>query len=860
MGAGLGLILLACVGWGLRICRDPERQVAAAKWLAGRLQERVAGQHVHHMTADVEVTPSTAAMAATVTLTVSSQSPGRRHYYFLLSPGVRLHEVSAAGQQCGVFRLWLLTRVTVPGSVDGAAPFPLTFRYSGDPTRGRGSVASGYLDADGALLQADAFWYPMDAQGFFDVDLTVRLPAGLTLVTSGDVGTDAVEGATRTVRQTWPRPLAGLALVAGRFVEAGLDRGDQTYRVYVPEAQTLQTEPLLAAMAESDALLSDLYGPSGFRRHVLVILPRGYRAFNDGSGLMGVPPRYLRWGDYGYRTIAHEIAHQWWGAVVAERWLDAGDGGEWFVEGFAEMSALLALERRFGGDALVLAMAGELFPPDAHESIAAMSVIDNVVDERNAQWTIYNKGPAVALLLRYTLGEETFARVCRRFCEEYRYRPVSVDDFARVAASVSGKNLDVFFARWVRGTALVDFAVEAGGAPGSAVVRNVGDVAAHAPIHVGVVQPERRLLFAVEPVELGRAQPDVLATPGTRLIVDPFLLWPDVVRSNNEWPARFPLRREVPAPRGGRSATVRGFPFDWEPYEVVIHGGGEPPLRYTFARGLTGPPLWWPDGNRVLVSVAADTADREPELFMLDAHESVQSPPGTVPGPRRVGVGREPVILDAHSEAILSVVDGRIVRQRLGAGAKRHRTMRGWRLRAPRVSPDGARVLCSAYRRGRSVLWVWDAYRPGAARQLLTGEGGRLEAWWLPDGRHAVVLGGRGDRPGLVLVDVDTGQARDLVTDKALIREVLITPAGQVVYTGRRQLAYPRNPMALFLLDPVTGAEAPIPLRGAQPGDSVAAPQWDPATKELVVVRERLVPDFSSRLWADRTLVRVPTS
>ena len=82
--------------------------------------------------------------------------------------------------------------------------------------------------------------------------------------------------------------------------------------------------------------LAGHFGPSGFASATLFVPRRLARAFNDGSGLMGMPPRYFHDGRYGYETLAHELAHNWWGATVAERWLAPGTGGEWIVEGFAQ--------------------------------------------------------------------------------------------------------------------------------------------------------------------------------------------------------------------------------------------------------------------------------------------------------------------------------------------------------------------------------------------------------------------------------------------------------------------------------------------------------------------------------------------
>lgn len=851
MAVAAALALVVGGGGALGAYLVHRDRVGALKWLAARLQARIQGQHTTHLVADVTLRPDAERLEAMAQLTMASDEPGRRHYYFLLSPGLELQDVRANGEPCAVRRLWLIARVTVPEAPEVGAPFDLTFRYAGNPAGGFGGMAAGYLDADGVLLGVDDFWYPSDIQGFFSADLTVRAPPPFRLVTSGDVVEQHDVDGMRVVRQRWPRPLGGLALVAEDFDVATREANGRRYDAYIPRGARYDPDRLLDAAVESDAAYTELFGPSGFRRTALAIAPRLYRAFNDGSGLLVLAPRYVRQGDYGYRVIAHEVAHNWWGATVAERWLDPGSGGEWLVEGFAEMSAMWALERRFGDAALARAMEDRLFPPDAQRPVAAMSVIDNTLAEEPARWTIYRKGAAVATLLRHTLGDATFAEVCRAFLERARFTQATDAQFARVASEISGENLDVFFARWVRGDALVDFALSPGPEePTAAVLRNTGDAPVLRPVQVGLVLPGERALFEVAPADVGEVQRNVLALPGARLIADPNLRWPDVVRSNNVWPNAPPLRWVVPAPGGARVARVLGLPLRWEPHQVELRTEGAPPLTYQFPRAVEAAPVWLPDGSGVLVSVAPPGAEREPALYYCAATPEGAAPPE----PRRLGHGADVAPLPGEPDAFLYAVDGAIARGTRDGGGAPQLAVDGWRLETPRPAPDGTRGVCTGHKLGESVLWLWDLRAPGDARRVLTTDRDRLEAWWLPDSGHLVVLHGRDDRRVLSVLDTQTGTLHTVVDDFALIDDVAVTADGAVFFTGRRTLDYPLNRRELWRIDSRTGT--PVRL-AADPTGSYDALQVLTGSDEIQCVLARPVPEFPARSWAERTPVRV---
>ena len=104
---------------------------------------------------------------------------------------------------------------------------------------------------------------------------------------------------------------------------------------------------------------------------------------------------------------------------------------------------------------------------------------------------------------------------------------------------------------------------------------------------------------------------------------------------------------------------------------------------------------------------------------------------------------------------------------------------------------------------------------------------------------------------------MDTGVMQDVVTDLALIGEVVVTPAGGVVFTGRKTLDFPYNGMSVYVIAAETGATAHVLRAPELRTETFVRPRWDAAANAIVCIRERAVPEFPARAWARRDVVHV---
>jgi aminopeptidase N len=162
---------------------------------------------------------------------------------------------------------------------------------------------------------------------------------------------------------------------------------------------------------------------------------------------------------------AHEVAHQWWGNVVAS----AGPPDDWIMEALASYSALMFLEKKKGRKALDTEMAGyrvHLLKKEADgQTIESAGPIIWGTRLSSSQapgaWRAitYEKGAWIIHMLRGRLGDDAFLKMLASMTSRYRYKTIATDQFRELAAEFlpaksPDPKLEDFFAQWVYGTGI----------------------------------------------------------------------------------------------------------------------------------------------------------------------------------------------------------------------------------------------------------------------------------------------------------------------------------------------------------------------------------------------------------------------
>jgi aminopeptidase N len=146
----------------------------------------------------------------------------------------------------------------------------------------------------------------------------------------------------------------------------------------------------------------------------------------------------------GQATIAHELAHHWWGDLVTMKtWDDI-----WLNEGFATYSEVLFFEH-FGGLNPGDLISKSYDDGDVFGRLGGTVTAENLdfpFDDRGA---IYSKGGWVLHMLRHVLGDQRFFDALKSYRTRYAFSNASTLDFQRVCEDEYGSSLDWFFKQWV---------------------------------------------------------------------------------------------------------------------------------------------------------------------------------------------------------------------------------------------------------------------------------------------------------------------------------------------------------------------------------------------------------------------------
>jgi len=150
-------------------------------------------------------------------------------------------------------------------------------------------------------------------------------------------------------------------------------------------------------------------------------------------------------GDRAYEpTVAHELAHQWWGDLVTcGTWMDI-----WLNEGAATYFDALFTEHFYGDEAFRFQMIDNRWDYFQYEAFYEGRF---PIYDPDFMWggTVYRKGAWILHMIRSLKGYDTFVDIFREWADRYRYDAAVTADFQQVIEDVTGEDWDWFFDQWV---------------------------------------------------------------------------------------------------------------------------------------------------------------------------------------------------------------------------------------------------------------------------------------------------------------------------------------------------------------------------------------------------------------------------
>jgi aminopeptidase N len=350
-------------------------------------------------------------------------------------------------------RVWELTLQPRP-KIKAGAEARIVVTYGGPtsrPTDIEGALYGWVTTRDGAMVvgepEGSMTWYPVSDhptdKATYSFEITV--PDGKVAVANGLPAQDPM---TANGWTTWfwdaPDQQASYLTTASvgdytlttSTTSSGLPIIDAVDDALTAVNQAT-TAASLALQAEMISVFEDAFGPYPFNSFGSIVDDDtvGYALETQTR------PVYSRVARQS--TVAHELAHQWFGnAVSPERWQDI-----WLNEGWATYAEWLWSEAS-GGDTAQTQFEGVMEIPDDDP------FWDLVIADPGPLGLflgpIYDRGAATLHALRGEVGDENFFAGARRWLELYSDGTATTEDFQAVYETVSGQDLDAFFDVWLR--------------------------------------------------------------------------------------------------------------------------------------------------------------------------------------------------------------------------------------------------------------------------------------------------------------------------------------------------------------------------------------------------------------------------
>ncbi|HZE71597.1 MAG TPA: M1 family aminopeptidase [Pyrinomonadaceae bacterium] len=400
-----------------------------------------------------------------------------RSVVFELNGSLKIESIEMAGKPLtgfvqdavGVGALGPSVRVDLGQVVPANQPVTLRFRWSGALVSPEGGPLAikrlAYVGPEGSYLMYASRWFPFHdyAADRATSDITLVVPTGLQVAGTSDdpvvAQASPKEGATR-YHFVHRQPVLPGNFVAGQYVNNNLRFGKYEIQFYAKPGSENRINGYAEVMGRVLEFYTKQYGAPGFgSRLVVAQIDDDSLDTYSGPGIIFLAARLFdSTRAIPDEKLAREVAYQWWGQTVGLKSFDDA----WISQGLAEWSAFAYRESMLTGGALDAAQREQQERALTFEQTASIARAPSALDDQSAayQSIVFYKGSMVYRMLRETIGNDKFDRLLRGFLEQYRGKNASVDDFEKLASQVAQQNLRYFFAQWVEGTGVPEFAVD----------------------------------------------------------------------------------------------------------------------------------------------------------------------------------------------------------------------------------------------------------------------------------------------------------------------------------------------------------------------------------------------------------------
>ena len=466
----IGLLLLASVG--IAFAQAPGSDGIGDPYypLLGN-----GGYDVQHYAIDVSIDPNAATVAGTTEIDATATEA--LSAFNLDYAGPAISAVTVNDQAAEFARAGDELTITPASALALGDRFTAVVTYGGNPgdrAEMETFASLGWIRAnDGVTIAGEpagsSVWYPVNEHPADKATYSFRITVADPLVAvANGILQDVIEhdgSSTYVWEMTEPAASYLVKVNVGNFVrQDSISPDGVPIRNYFPVALANDGRYAYSRQGAMVDYFSSIFGAYPFDAYgaVVVDAPIGFSLETQTMSMF--PPRIIDNvlnGNLqgGEGTIAHELAHQWFGdSISPASWQDV-----WLNEGFATYASWLWFEHTDGADVLdnivnnvEAALDGDLMRQQgaSDQQIAAklkeFAITGDPTPNKLFDTAgVYYRGALTLHALRLTIGDEAFFNTLKTYAETYKYGNATTEDFIAIAEQISGEQLDDFFQSWL---------------------------------------------------------------------------------------------------------------------------------------------------------------------------------------------------------------------------------------------------------------------------------------------------------------------------------------------------------------------------------------------------------------------------
>ena len=410
------------------------------------------GYDALHYDIDLEIDPSDNTIEAVTTITATATQHLSAFNLDLM--GLIVSAVTVDGTDAMFSRHGSELTVTPASTLVDGSEFTVAVSYSGSPqpltdpsvnftTLGwhyQGGVIFVVSEPSGAMTWFPSNNHPSDKATF---EFTITVPDTVTAAATGVRTSETTANGETTSTWVMDDPMATYlaAVYVGDFErsEQQVD-GGPLIRNYLLRDTPATTAQKLSVTAGAIDFIEGLVGPYPFDAYGTIVVPGLSFALENQTLSIHGP------GSVTAQTIAHELAHQWFGdSSTPDDWSDI-----WMNEGFATYVHLMYSADRNGGD-LNATMKRVRDRVVAANRPAPKQITVEAMFDWNA---VYRRGALTLHALRLEVGDDTFFAILRTSYERTAGANTSTEKFLEVVEELADADAGDLVESWLYDTAV----------------------------------------------------------------------------------------------------------------------------------------------------------------------------------------------------------------------------------------------------------------------------------------------------------------------------------------------------------------------------------------------------------------------